>query len=203
MNEIKVQTLPVGLMQANAYLLILPGREDAVVIDPGGDAESIRQALQGRRVALVVLTHGHFDHIGAVGGLNAASIAIHERDAAMLTEPGLNLSTMAGMRDVQPPADRLLKDGDVIAAAGMTLTVVHTPGHTPGSICLLCGDHLFTGDTMFARGGYGRVDFPGGDMGAMQRSLARLSALPGNPSVYPGHDDASTLEAERGHWHWS
>ncbi|MEG0766957.1 MAG: MBL fold metallo-hydrolase [Clostridia bacterium] len=192
-----VKTLMVGPLQVNAYLVYEAARDDALVIDPGDEAARIVEALDGRKLAGVVLTHGHFDHIGAIDALAPRQIVIHALDAAMLTTPALNLSRMMGKPFAQSAATRLLGDGDMVTLAGITLEVLHTPGHTAGSICLRCGSALFTGDTMFAQGGAGRTDFPGGDDADMHRSLMRLLAGEGDAMVYPGHGPATTLVAER------
>lgn len=189
--------LPVGSLRANAYILYMPEREDALVIDPGAQPEAILKALDGRRLAAIVLTHGHMDHIGAVSALRGPDtpVYIHEADARMLVDPSLSLAAMGGISPSQGEADVLLREGEV-TIAGVPLEVIHTPGHTPGSICLRCGEELFTGDTLFLRG-YGRTDFPGGDARQMALSLRRLLALDGRLRVHPGHGEATTIAAER------
>lgn len=184
----RLTTLSVGALGTQCYILSLPGRADCLVIDPGAEAERIRPALEGRRVAAILLTHGHFDHIGAVGELAQAGgeICIHALDAEMLTEPRKNLCRMLGRQIVAPPATRLLTEGDEVEAAGMRLQVLHTPGHTPGSVCFRLGDWLFSGDTLFHQG-YGRTDFPGGSQADMARSLERLAPLTAQCTLYPGH----------------
>ena len=187
----------VGEMQANAYIVFEPGRDDAVVIDPGAEPEAIRLALRGRRLAGILLTHGHVDHIGAVAALRGedAPVFIHEMDAAMLTNPNLSLAAMVGGEKSQGEPDFCLTEGDM-DVAGLTFTVLHVPGHTQGSVCFLCGDVLFSGDTLFQRG-IGRTDFPGGDAEAMRESLARLVALNGEIRVCPGHGEETTIGQER------
>ena len=189
--------VPVGEMQANAYVVFQPERPDALVIDPGAEPEAIRLALEGRRLAAIVLTHGHVDHIGAVASLRGPDVpvAIHAADAAMLTHPNLSLSVMFGGAPSQGEADLRLAAGDLLLA-GVPFSVLHTPGHTPGGICLRCGDDLFTGDTLFCRG-YGRTDLPGGDEQALMRSLRRLLALEEGVRVHPGHGPSTTIGRER------
>ncbi len=190
-------TLPVGEMQANAYILYEPDRNDALVIDPGAEPEAIRLALRGRELSAILLTHGHVDHIGAVGALRSedAPVYIHEADAAMLVSPNLSLAAMVGGEDSQGDADFCLEEGE-ITLAGVTLSVLHTPGHTRGSVCFRCEDSLFSGDTLF-QAGIGRTDFPGGDDRQMAASLDRLMELPPQTQIYPGHGDATTIGAER------
>lgn len=188
---------PVGEAQANAYIVFAPERGDALAIDPGAEPEAIRLALRGRKLSGILITHGHFDHIGAVKALRGdeAPVFIHERDAKMLTNPNLNLSIMIGQEYDQGAPDFCLTEGEV-EIAGVRLVVLHTPGHTPGSVCFLCGDTLFSGDTLFRRG-IGRCDLPGGDEGAMERSLKRLAELDANIRVCPGHGEGTTIGEER------
>jgi len=178
----------VGMLGTCCYILWQEDREDCLVIDPGGDAASIRNACGGRRIAAILLTHGHFDHMAAVRELMAGDTAlvVHYKDAAMLSDPALNVSYLIGQRIICPEATRLVREGDTLDYAGVTLRVLHTPGHTPGSVCYEAGEHLITGDTMFEHG-YGRTDLPGGDFSAMVQSLKRLMPLQQNHEIYPGH----------------
>ena len=139
MKLIQIQTVPVGEIQANCYVLSLPERDDALVIDPGAEEPAIRLALGKRRIAAILLTHGHYDHIGAVAALRAGGVPS------------------------QGEAEYTLSDGDEMTLAGIRLRVLHTPGHTKGGCCFLTDEgQLFSGDTLF-RYGYGRTDLPGGD----------------------------------------
>ena len=193
--------LPVGMLQANCYLVAEAGG-DAVVIDPGAEAERIIEAVRSRdlKVKHILLTHVHFDHMQAAADVAAATgadILAPEGDWPALTDPQLSLChMMPGGGSQTLSAAVKLRDGEVVEAGKLRLTVLHTPGHTPGSCCFLCGDVLFTGDTLF-RGSVGRMDFPGGSYDALKRSLDRLAALPGNYTLLPGHDDATTLAEER------
>ena len=186
--ELKV--FPLGSYQTNCYMVWGDGSDSCVIIDPGYEPEYLLEQLRYHRktLAAILLTHGHFDHIGGVKELAADTgckvyLCESEQLAPMLT---------AGMLYYTDT----YKEGDALQLAGLTLQVLHTPGHTPGSICLLCEDVLFSGDTLFA-GTCGRTDLPGGDHNEIMRSLARLARLPGNPKVLPGHGDASTMERER------
>ena len=186
---------PVGPIQENAYVLYAPDREDALVIDPGAEPERVRALLDGRKLLAVLLTHGHYDHVGAVAALRGpdAPVYIHGADAAMLTDPRLSLAGIAA--PAPGPADLFLTEGG-LTLAGLRLQVIHTPGHTPGSVCYRCGNDLFSGDTMF-RAGYGRVDLPGGDARQMALSLRRLLSFDENVRVHPGHGASTRIGAER------
>ena len=175
-------------MGENCYLVYDPDRDDCLLIDPGDDAPEIRAAIGSRKLAAILLTHGHFDHIGAVRDVAqpGTEILIHELDAPMLTNPRLNASWLVGTSVTAPPATGTFKDGDVLTPAGIPLEVLHTPGHTPGSCCFLCEDALFTGDTVMA-GGVGRTDLPGGSEAKLQASLRRLMHLLRTHTVYGGH----------------
>ena len=189
MPEPDIRVLQVGLIQTCCYVLTLPGREDCVVIDPGAQPARIRQAANGRAIAALLLTHGHFDHIEAVRALMApdTALVIHEADAPMLDDPERNASWLINQRIIAPQATHLVHEGDEITYAGITFSVLHTPGHTPGSVCYRTGDSLFSGDTRF-HNGYGRTDLPGGSMKALRQSLARLEPLLGEVTLYPGHE---------------
>ncbi len=198
-----LETLVVGSLQTNCYVLGCPETREALVIDPGAEAGRIRTVLekQGLQLKKLVLTHAHGDHIGACGELREATgaqVLVHREDAGLLTDPHRNLTAYLGSALTLPPADVLLSDGDVVEfGAGISLTVLHTPGHTQGSICLLGDDVLFSGDTLFA-GAVGRTDFPGGSFQELTRSLVRrLLPLPDEIRVYPGHGPASTMGEEK------
>ena len=195
---ITMQLPPLG---TNCYLLINTDSHQAAVIDPAGDAGRIlREAEQaGAEICMIIDTHGHWDHIGAnaeLAEVTGAPILIHELDAPMLTDASLSLARNFGGNGVGGKAARLLHDGDQIALGKLCLHVLHTPGHTPGGICLLCEDLLFCGDTLF-RLSCGRCDLPGGDEAAMRASLAHLAALPGDRLALPGHGPSTRLDDER------
>jgi glyoxylase-like metal-dependent hydrolase (beta-lactamase superfamily II) len=199
----KVLMMTLGPLGTNCYLVWQERASAALVIDCAGDALDIVNALDDRDLELrqIVNTHGHADHVEALAGLHEATgaeIAIHEADAPMLTDAYLSGAAMLGFPRPRVAAGRLLSEGDQVSLEGtdIALTVMHTPGHTPGSICLLGGDVLFSGDTLFA-GGIGRVDLPGGDPRAMTESLRRLVELAPETTVYPGHGEATTIGDER------
>ena len=195
----QIQTIPVGELQANCYVLSLPEREDAIVIDPGAEEPAIRLALGKRKIAAILVTHGHYDHIGAVAALRSGGVPVYigAQDAQNLVNPLYSLAVMFGGAPSQGAADCLLEDGETLTLAGIRLRVLNTPGHTKGGCCFLTDEgQLFSGDTLFC-GGTGRTDFPGGSAGEMAASLERLRALSPQTRVYPGHGEPTTIGEER------
>ena len=181
--------LTVGPLQTNCYLV---ADESGVcaVIDPGDEPEKILAYARehGLRICAVLLTHGHFDHVGGVRAIaqaTACPVWMHEKDLTLRT----------AMTIAAPYYTDFYAEGDEVAVGSLRFLVMETPGHTPGSVCLLCENTLFTGDTLFA-GSCGRTDL-GGNAQDMRRSLARLAAIRENYTVCPGHGAGSTLEAER------
>ncbi|MBI5582646.1 MAG: MBL fold metallo-hydrolase [Deltaproteobacteria bacterium] len=197
-----IETLVVGPIQANCFVLGHEETREALVIDPGDEAQRILSTLRKNNLTLktIVNTHGHFDHVGGNKALQEATgapILIHSGDAPLLAHLA-DSAAVWGMRVEDSPApDRLLEDGDEIGFGGVTLRVIHTPGHSPGGIALFTPGHLFVGDTLFA-GSIGRTDFPGGDYGTLIQSVRkRLFVLGDDVQVYPGHGPATTLGQER------
>lgn len=203
MSSLGFSRFVLGELETNCWLASDGEGGPLVVIDPAGEAEHLLAALAGHAVGAVVLTHGHFDHLGAVGAVLAASgapLLVHAADAASIVSAEANGGAFFGFDAVAPAPNRLLADGDAIEAGALTLAVWHTPGHTPGSICLLAQPtdgppHLFSGDTLFA-GSVGRTDFEGGDARAMRTSIARLASLAPSTLVHPGHGPDTTIERE-------
>lgn len=192
--------VPVGDLATNCYLLD-DGQGSVVVVDPGADAAAIERALDGRPVSLVLVTHGHFDHVGALDALAARSAqgwVMSERDYEGLAD-GLAHGARDFGRDVRVGSrpSRTVADGDVIEVGDLRLRVIATPGHTPGGVVYVDDAHglAFTGDTLFA-GSAGRTDFAGGDARALLVSLAALAQLPPQTAVLPGHGPASTIADE-------
>ncbi|MFH1189170.1 MAG: MBL fold metallo-hydrolase [Candidatus Omnitrophota bacterium] len=195
-----LEALPVGSVSANCYILGCANTKEAAIIDPGGEADLIKERISalGLKPLYVINTHGHGDHIGANSKMGLP-ILIHAADAQYLMNPLKNMSGMIGAPVSSPPASRLLEDGETIEVGELTLEVMHTPGHTPGSICLKCDDIIFTGDTLFAEG-VGRTDLPGGVEYKLIKSIReRLFTLPDDTKVYPGHGPATTIGHEKGH----
>ena len=185
----KITTLPLGMLQTNCY--IVEEGDRCLVIDPGDEAGKVLAFLEKRSLTLeaILLTHGHFDHVGAVKSLAADTdcrVFLCDRELSL---PGAMTNGPLYYTDTYG-------EGDTLTLAGMTFAVLHTPGHTPGSVCLLFGDTLFSGDTLFA-GSCGRTDFPGSNPADMRLSLTRLAGLDDQITILPGHGESSTIAQEK------
>ena len=197
----KIKTVPTGPIMANCYV-VYDENGKAAVIDPGSFDSEVREAVSGLEVEYILLTHGHFDHILGAGELQQATgakILIHALDRECLTDGKANLlPQFSDTGSINLTADRLLEEGDVISFGDILLRVLHTPGHSRGSVCFLNENEqlIFTGDTLFAQG-FGRTDFYGSNPADMVSSLERLADLQGNYRVLPGHGPATSLNAER------
>ncbi len=189
-----VKTMPVGPIGTNCYILADESQKLCAVVDPGGDAGAILEMLKedGLALSAILLTHAHYDHTGGVAGLEAAfpntPVYVHKGDVE-----GVNPAIFPPLPKDQV---RYYDEGDQVMVGSIPVDVLHTPGHSKGSVVLKAGDVLFTGDTLF-RGSCGRTDLPGGSYEQIMASLARLAALPGDYRVCPGHEGLSTLENER------
>jgi hydroxyacylglutathione hydrolase len=197
-----VESMPFA---ENTYLAWRPGRTDAVVIDPGFEPDAVLDRLRGEGLtpAVILNTHGHVDHIAGNEALKAAfpdaPLIIGAGDAAMLTDPMRNLSGLAGLPVTSPPADRTVREGDVVEAAGLRFEVFDIPGHSPGHVVFVLRDGplVFGGDVLFA-GSIGRTDFPGGDLDLLLSGIrAKLWPLPDATRVFPGHGPPTTVGAEK------
>ena len=188
---LKITTKELGIYFANCYLIHEENSKSCAAIDPGGNPEKVLAFLAetGLTLEAILLTHGHFDHVGAVQELaqkTGCKVYLHAGDLS------LPENFTAGPLYWTDHYD----EGDVLEVAGLTVRVIHTPGHTGGSVCLFIDDCIFTGDTLFCHS-CGRTDLPGGDQEALMQSLARLKALEGDYKICPGHNRASTLAVER------
>jgi glyoxylase-like metal-dependent hydrolase (beta-lactamase superfamily II) len=185
--------------ETNCWLLSADGTEEAVVVDPGFSPANVRRLLEraGKRPVAALATHGHFDHVGSAGALcgDELPLYIHEADALALTDPG---RWGAGLPvPPAPVADaRTVVEGDVLDFAGFRIEVLHTPGHTPGSVCFVTDGWALSGDLVF-RGSIGRSDFPNSTPGDMAKSLRRFLTLPDPLPVLPGHGPDTTVGHER------
>lgn len=194
-----LKTIVVGQMEANCYIFGSCEGKEAIVIDPGDDYEKVIASIMdepGLELKYIVNTHGHIDHIGANHRFGLP-ILIHELDADLLRDPEKNLSAFFGAPYRSPRAERLLKDGDKIHVGEIILTVIHTPGHTPGGISLRYNDLIFTGDTVFKMG-IGRTDFPHSSQVQLVSSIKeRVLIYDDKVSIYPGHGPPSTIGEEK------
>ena len=192
----------VGPLQVNCYIIADEKTKEAVVIDPGDDAQDILGIIRkkGLTVKYIVNTHAHFDHVGGNEELKEATgaeILLHEADAALLGSTSGQARTFGMNAPASPKADRYVKHGDVITAGEVSLAVLHIPGHSPGGICLVEQGMVFTGDALFA-GSIGRTDLPGGSHMALIGAIkAILLTLPDDTKVYPGHGPESTIGEEK------
>ena len=198
---LQIHTLPLGTYQTNCYIVHDSAAKSCAVIDPGYRAQAIleKTAQLGLAIEAVLLTHGHFDHVGAVEEIVRATgcrLWMREGDYTQRKTPENDY--FYPIHDCSFTEVCFCEDGELIRAGGLTFNVMETPGHTWGSVCYLCEDALFSGDTLFA-GSCGRTDLPGGSWDAIQSSLERLSELEGDFTVYPGHGGSTTLAAEKRH----
>ncbi len=192
--------LVVGPLSSNCYIVGSESNKEGMIIDPGDEAEVILRNVKdlGLEIRSIVLTHGHIDHIGAlkeVKEATGAEVAIHADESQALQENSVN--TLLGLSYPTPlPADRLLKNGDSMDIGDLHFLVLHTPGHSPGGICLLGEGVVFSGDTLF-NCGIGRADLPGGNYSQLMNSIhTRLMTLPDDTVVYPGHGPETTIGTE-------
>jgi hydroxyacylglutathione hydrolase len=197
-----VETVLVGVNETNCYLVAEARGSQGVVIDPGGEAEVIleRCSTLGLSIAKILITHAHWDHIAAVGPIKektSAEICCHSKDLPLYDALVEQLLYTGFEGEPAPPVDHFVEEGDEIAVGNLRFTVLHTPGHSPGSVSYLTGNALFCGDVLFEGGGVGRTDLPGGSMSQLKRSITnRIFSLPPQTTVYPGHGPQTTLRKE-------
>lgn len=197
----KIHDLQLGELGANCYIVeTAPGR--CIAVDIGGDSSYFLSFLKEKELALskILLTHGHFDHIGGVEEVRKATDAevfVHDGDVRMLTSAAYSLHIgMSRLPFVPVERFTVINDGCVITDGDCTITLIHTPGHSEGSVCYICGDVIFTGDTLF-KGSAGRTDFPGSSPIDMHNSLYALYIIDKNCRIFPGHGETTTLEYEK------
>jgi|LSQX01.3.fsa_nt_gb glyoxylase-like metal-dependent hydrolase (beta-lactamase superfamily II) len=197
--DIKIEKVVVGEIEANCYIVTCKKTEQLLVIDPGDDYEQISRVLAGRKPEFVLNTHGHIDHIKEDARFGV-DVYIHSKDKSCLIDPEKNLSSFLGTPISIDANIITFEDNEVIKLGELALKVVHTPGHTPGSVCFKVGNVLFSGDTLFC-GGYGRTDLPGGSESQLLVSIKDvLFALPANTIVYPGHGPETSIATEQAYW---
>ncbi|MEM4939407.1 MAG: MBL fold metallo-hydrolase [Nitrososphaerota archaeon] len=203
MRMLRVECIPVGRLLSNSYLLYDPELGDGIIIDAGDDAEKIIKIVDERGVEVkgIYLTHGHFDHVLGVRDLKedlGCGFYIHEGDAAILSQAPADAKYFLDVEvDPPPEPDEWIFDGQILRVGDHNVRVIHTPGHTPGSVCYLAEEMIFTGDTLFA-GSIGRTDLPGGSLQSLLSSIsAKILSLPDHYAVYPGHGPSSTIGAEK------
>lgn len=191
----------LGPLRSNCYIVPL-GNGECVAVDIGGHPRTFLSFLREHNLTLraILLTHGHFDHIGGVEKVReetACDVYIHKNDEKMLKDINLNMGTTFNHFAFHPvKVYKTISDNDILDFENLKFTVLHTPGHTKGGVCFVCDDCIFTGDTLF-RQSIGRTDFENGSMSEMTQSLERLCALQGDYRVMPGHMEESTLDFER------
>ena len=202
MAEIMIKQILLGPYQVFSYLVACPQTKEAVIIDPAGEEDRLAALVkeQGVRVKFILNTHGHADHVLANEALKKmlsekkpVSVCMHEADDQFFSDYGIRKQSEKELGLPPPgPADIKLKDGEVVEVGTLRIEVIHTPGHTPGSVCYLVKGNLFTGDTLFV-GAVGRTDLTGGSLDTLLASLEkRLIVLPGETVVWPGHDYGDT-----------
>lgn len=198
-KRIIVRSVVVGPLQTNCYILGCRNTHDAVLIDPGSEVEKINALVksEGLKLKSIVLTHGHYDHIGCLDSFDLP-VYIHSADVEMLLNSEKNLSAIFGGGIQFSPDIHILQDNDIISVGDLQLKVLHTPGHSPGCICLQVEDVLFSGDTLFYRG-VGRTDLPGGSFAVLSESINKklMVGLNDQTLVFPGHGRSTTIKQEK------
>lgn len=196
----KIKKVLTGYGAANTYIVYDENTLDGVMVDPSDRADILIKEANGINIKYILLTHPHFDHIGALEETSQhfnAPVVIHKEDALSLTDTRYNLCTFAGVKENKKEADLTVTEDDTLTVGNIKLSFIHTPGHTRGSMCIFVGDKdLFTGDTLF-KGCIGRTDFDGGSSEEILKSLKKLLKLDDDIRIYPGHGEESTIGFEK------
>ena len=196
---INVKSVLLGEIANNCYLITDAETNKSALVDCTEASAKMLDFIGNADLEYILLTHGHFDHIGGVKEIKekfGAKVVISSQDEPMLSSGKLSLAAFCGGVQNNTSADILVKDGDVIELGKTSIKVMATPGHTKGGVCYIADDCIFTGDTLFLCS-CGRTDFPGGSFDEIKQSLNKLARLKGNYKLYPGHDRVSTLDFER------
>ena len=196
---LKIEILTLGAYRTNCYVVHDTNAQECVIIDPGYEPQTILARLESLELepVAILLTHGHFDHVGAVEAIvKATGCALWMREADYTQKSNPMTDYLYPLHDTDRFPVNFCEEGQKLCVAGLTFLVMETPGHTWGSVCYLCEDAMFSGDTLFA-GACGRTDLPGGDRKTIFDSLERLAGLEGDYRVFPGHGESSTLSRER------
>jgi glyoxylase-like metal-dependent hydrolase (beta-lactamase superfamily II) len=209
MIELNIETLPLGPIQTNCYIVWPKGESDCWIIDPGGLSGPIEKIIDEKNLTpkMLLITHGHWDHFLGNRCIKQKYpemiLAIHTDDAPVLPDADKNMSlTFIGKSIISPPADKLLNDGDNLTLGSAVFEVVHTPGHCPGSVCYFCSNSepnvAFVGDLVFAGGGVGRTDLPNCSEKKLQESIRKIfTKFPAETILYPGHGRSTTVKREK------
>ncbi len=196
-----IKNLAVGQLEANCFIIADEKSKEAIVIDPGDEPDRIMDIVRENKlkVKYIVCTHAHFDHIGAVGEIKDATdakVVIHKDELEIYNGARDQAAFWGYELEPLPGPDIFVKEGDVLEIGNLKFEILHTPGHSPGGICLYSEGVLFTGDTLFA-GSVGRTDFYGGDMNKLKKSFLRLMSLPPETRVFAGHGPTSSISQEK------
>ncbi|MBI2029380.1 MBL fold metallo-hydrolase [Candidatus Gottesmanbacteria bacterium] len=202
-TSFEIIKIPVGQMAANCYLVAEKSTKKTMIIDPGDVPEYLKEVIIREKLLpqVIIATHGHFDHIMGVLDLQLSlkiPFLASSRDDFLITRMAGSAKHFLSIDPGPPPKPTMhLKEGHIVNVGRLEFKVLETPGHTPGSICLVNSDAIFTGDTLFSQGGVGRTDFSYSKKGDLDKSIKRILSLPKNTTILPGHGDSSTIENER------